>query len=353
MRLVILLNLVFISLSKNIFLKHTNLRKNCQKYLPDVKIFPKNQTLRTLTSKYRTGLIKLDFTHDLMYCFPAKTGATNWNKLAAAIKRNVSIQEIEDSVHPNDIYSEVNSFAVIAKFYREIEPKASLTNSSKVQAEIDKFLIDNNYPHLKFWAHIFLQNQHNLPKIHHGILVARHPLLRLYSTWAHRFSDISDNHFGFYQTHIQKIRQKYTENTDVPPPKGIFVTLAGFLRYVSRKDHVFDDVHWQRITQRCHPCQLIDYYDMVANTESADSDSLEFLRLLGLSDRLSLPGAYSKLNGNTNSRGPISQDGNSENRIAKIKRYFREFVPKAVIEQVYTEYYHDFVLFGYSLDGFY
>ena len=54
----------------------------------------KGQLLRPLQSKsipdiarhFPSKLIKLDLAHAIMYCLPAKTGATNWNRLGSTLK---------------------------------------------------------------------------------------------------------------------------------------------------------------------------------------------------------------------------------------------------------------------------
>ena len=214
----------------DIFGSADSLRKNCQKYKP-ISNLPKLNTtnLKDLSLTYRTNMIRADINNQILYCLPAKTGATNWGILTAAIKRNVSINEIYDLVPNinNNIYTELTSLSLLkTKLFDEIP----LTDEKGLY----QFFKTENYPNSRFLA-FYANFKGELPRIKHGMLLARHPLLRLYSTWSHRFSDANPHHYQFFLSHINYIKKHFGNSSFPDPPKGIFVKLDSFLRYAHRE----------------------------------------------------------------------------------------------------------------------
>ena len=149
----------------------------------------------------------------------------------------------------------------------------------------------------------------------HGIISVRHPLIRLYSAWAHRLSDSLAYHRGFFYKQIRYIKQNFGDE-NMEKPEGIFVSLSGFFKFVATRvaHESLKDVHWWRIHKRCHICDHIDLYNAVVNTETAEYDSAEFLKNINKAWIGSFPEAYDKkeieefgINVKGRSRGPVQQ----------------------------------------------
>ena len=109
-----------------------------------------------------------------------------------------------------------------------------------------------------------------------GILLVRHPLTRLYSSWSNRFYKSKSHHYG---TQIKLIKSNFTEKSDPPPPESMAVTFQAFLRFVvsdlmwSRND--LKNGHWLPISELCNPCEL--RYHIIINQEAANEQTRVFL----------------------------------------------------------------------------
>ena len=193
-------------------------------------------------------------------------------------------------------------------------------------------------------------------------------------------SNINPFHEKIFNKQIKRINKdpRFRRNnlTDIEPEiPGMFVTFTSFLRFVSNKlahSKFYKNVHWMRIIDRCHPCEI--NYTAVANTETADEDSKEFIKYIYDSGLISkspeeigeFPKAYgsrkvenstqvtkTKNHNNLNHEQLVKQSGNVSDRISGIKNYYKKYVPVEVMKQVYKYYYWDFELFGYGIDEYY
>ena len=111
-----------------------------------------------------------DKKYDLFYCFNAKTGVTNWKTLASAIHRNMTIKSLQKII------------------------------------ERDKINIYADLPSLK---ELFHNDSTFLPKPQLGVLLVRHPLIRLYSAWSHRLSNSNKKHKTVFKNQIKLINNKF------------------------------------------------------------------------------------------------------------------------------------------------
>ena len=85
--------------------------------------------------------------------------------------------------------------------------------------------------------------------------------------------------------------------------------------------------HWQSISLRCQPCRFV--YDYILDIQTAVEDS-EYV--------------FGQLNFNT---GLPSFHSSSKSSKRPLEDYYRN-IPKDLIKKVYSKYYLDFVLFGFS-----
>lgn len=301
--------------SYNVVRKMDEVRRVCRdEYHPEQQY----STMSSIMSQYgRSKGMNYDAEHNLFYCLSAKTGVTHWKGLASCVKHNISFTKLAADYDPNFVYGDVSSL---------------LENSKNMRP--DQILPE---------------------KPVHGLLVARHPLLRLYSAWSHRLSDSEKYHARFFSKQIKYIKQYLVQESDGKPPKGVFVPFPAFLRFVSldiAHKGKLRDLHWWRIEKRCHPCNLLDAFDMLANTETASSDAEEVLEILGRSWMGPFPGAYKASDAKGKGRGEIKQTSDVDRHIQDVQSYYRQHVSADVVRGVYKMYEWDFRLFGYTLDGF-
>ena len=203
--------------------------------------------------------INYDIENNLLYCFSAKTGTTNWKTMAASIRRNITMSEMLKNRDSKEI-----------NIYKDTPSLFRLTNELN-----------------------FTDTESRDFKPAHGIISARHPLIRLYSAWAHRLSDSLPYHRKFFHRQIKYIKDNF-DDSQKQKPEGIFVTFSGFLKFVATNiaHESLQDLHWWRIHKRCHLCEHIDLYDAVVNTETAAGDGSQFLKIVGKEWIGKFPEAY-------------------------------------------------------------
>lgn len=167
----------------------------------------------------------------------------------------------------------------------------------------------------------------------------------------------------FFTKQISYIKTHYYNKTFTEhQPPGVFIPLAAFLRFASSQTghsaRLFN-IHWATVQEICHPCQLVENYDYVVMQETAQEDAKKVLEELGKSSGFkssALPEAYKKdksgLVRAANSKGDVEQTSDILKRVSQIQEYFRSYVPRHVVMQIYKQYYWDFQLFGYTIDGF-
>lgn len=331
--------------------RYDHFLRQCSKYEKSQgfhKNLPNNAL--KLSKSYPSTRINYDYLHKILFCFPPKSATTSWNKLMAAVFHNMTISSVVDKFGSDYVYEALPSL-------HKLNHMQNLKFSTKnISPETKKLLSE--------FSQILAQDD---TKINHGLLLTRHPLTRLYSSWGHRLSDIQTDHRVVFRQQIIKMNKFYKRDEDYPAPTGIFVTFSSFLRFVLSDEAHTDglgNIHWYRIEDLCQPCQLKQFYTLQVKTETSNLDASEFLDLL--SDESSsapnytkivgkFPSAYSQENLNDtdyNSKGEVLQTKNVEKRMEGIQKYYREHVDKDLVYAIYEKYYWDFELFGYDLEGF-
>ena len=343
-----------LNVNKKFVNRFNHFQEKCDEFLNSSsstpKIFEEGQNILKIANFFPTDRANFDPKHNLLYCFPPKSGTTNWNRLATSLYHEISIKDLIEKYDLDYVYNSLPTLQKLAKMQEDSNEKFSGKSLSDL---IDS---DNN-------------------DIKSAILLSRHPLTRLYSSWGHRFSDVNPSHRIVFRPQIMKIKQKYQEIDDYPQPKGIFVTFSSFLRFLisdeahDRGQGGLGNVHWLRVIDLCKPCELKNVYNFIVSLETSEEDAdiflstvesqadnkLNFSQLVGKfpnayyqddksddKERLNLP----------NSKGEVPQTKDVGARIDGIKKYYREHVDSDLVRKIYEKYFWDFELFGYNLDGF-
>ena len=284
----------------------------CQRYSEQTMASPMSGD--TPVSSINSTQIKFDLKHGIAYCFPPKVshakveepkntnGLTSWEKLSTSIRTNITIQEIEKNSDAEN-YSSV-MHGLLPSAYE---------------------LKDNNYS--------------KLSDIKHGVMVSRHPLPRFYSTWSQLFTKTGDWSDPYKIQVLKLIKSKfYQPETDSLPPNNMLVSFNSFLRFIgSEQAHGvnFQNPGWMKTTDSCLPCQL-DFYDHLVHVETGKKDGDRFLKDSGYSWVGKIPNRF------------FDEKVKDE----EAKKFYREHVSFDVLQQVYSTYYWDFELFGYTLEEF-
>ena len=142
-----------------------------------------------------------------------------------------------------------------------------------------------------------------------GLILVRHPLTRLYSSWANRFSDRNPVVVKAYTRHTETINHDFSMGPEIdgPIPPRMRTTFVAFIRFicsdVSRQGS-FRNYHWLPIDSCCDYCNL--RYEYVINQEDAGRQTSEFLRENGILGLGPLEPSYDE--SRNKSGGSISQD---------------------------------------------
>ena len=107
------------------------------------------------------------------------------------------------------------------------------------------------------------------------------------------------------------------------------------------------DVQWQKVTDRCRPCEL-DLYDTVINSETANHDTKVLLKDMGLDHgKYSLPFVQA-YHGANDSEAHVKAESIMEDYVREVKQFYRDEVANWITQAVHQQYYWDFVLFDYK-----
>ena len=257
------------------------------------------------------------------YCFPPKAGTTNWRRMLTAIKLNMTIDDLIKNTPLDIVYSSIPSM----KVWRQ-----KLGSKS------------NNPDIINFRKH---------KEVKHGVILGRHPLVRIHSAWAHRLSNSNPRHAKSFSRQINLIKKSYERDGDFKQPEGIFVTLAGFIRFLTSSEAFgkYSNVHWMTVTDLCQPCEFGNF-DHVFTTETADADASEYMKEIGYDYVGPFPTAYGKDTAIGINRG-VQQTSDVVQHFKDIQNYYLKAVPKEILMDFKNKYFRwDFELFGYDLEGF-
>ena len=113
----------------------------------------------------------------------------------------------------------------------------------------------------------------------------------------------------------------------------------------------FLDAHWEKVTTKCKPCQFEKFYDFVSNVEEASSDAKEFQEVFGF-EGFGKFGLASYGRKGDASLEPVIQVQDPMDRFEMVKNYIFEEIDGSLVKAFYRQYYWDFELFGYGVEGF-
>ncbi|CBY10451.1 unnamed protein product [Oikopleura dioica] len=151
----------------------------------------------------------------------------------------------------------------------------------------------------------------------------RNPFARLYSAWGDKQRETSS--YLQYWPRIKPFQDLFGA-----PPKGMNNSFTAFAQYVAANPgNSKMNFHWSTLFSQCHPC-AIDY-NMITHLEHSAEESNYIMRMLGVGESAKLGERYAW--------SPATAD--------ELKW---QSVPRGTAKNIYTHYYLDFVLFGYSPD---
>ena len=211
--------------------------------------------------------------------------------------------------------------------------------------------LSRNYPENTIDKIGFRSGGIQLPGINKGIVVTRNPFIRLYQVWSHSFITTENHsHEEFYKHQLEFMKNmSFRENTS-KLPKEYLVSFPRFLKFVSLDEAHSEplmDVQWQKVTDRCKPCEL-DLYDTVINSETANHDVSVLLNDMGLeTEKYALPFVQA-YHGANSSVEHVKQEVIMENYVKEVQKFFQKEVPNEITQAVHQQYYWDFVLFDYK-----
>ena len=137
----------------------------------------------------------------------------------------------------------------------------------------------------------------------------------------------------------------YTKPGDGPIPEKYSVTLVSFLRMLVDKNGK-GDAHWISAVNTCSPCHY-DGYDIIVHTNTAEEDSEELLKYMGVENVRMQKRYKQQLSVNT------TDNNDADAYLKGQQKYWRENVPKEVTLALYNgPYFWDFELFGFTYDDY-
>ena len=106
------------------------------------------------------------------------------------------------------------------------------------------------------------------------VLLARHPIDKLYSAWADKFR-MNNDHYHTYKKWVNQMPHKYMHLT----PANHAVSFPDFIRYwLDNKKELWFNVHWKSQEYDCFPCSI--HWDYIATTETSDFDNNAIMSIL-------------------------------------------------------------------------
>ena len=162
-------------------------------------------------------------------------------------------------------------------------------------------------------------------------LFVRHPFERLISAFRNKFID-SYNLTFFKDLYGRYIIKHYRENPDAKSLRtGEGVSFTEFVKFILSSPPENADRHWRRYDFLCHPCLI--YYDYIGKFENLVPESIAFLKLLEVDNKVQFPK-------NKTSNYSVSTS-------TLTKQYFQE-LPPHIKTKLFAYYKDDFKMFGYS-----
>uniref|UniRef100_UPI0037E896BB carbohydrate sulfotransferase 8-like n=1 Tax=Semicossyphus pulcher TaxID=241346 RepID=UPI0037E896BB len=163
------------------------------------------------------------------------------------------------------------------------------------------------------------------------VLFVREPFERLVSAFRDKFeSPNSYYHPVFGRPIISRYRTNATRSA---LHSGAGVTFREFVQYLlDVRRPVGMDIHWERVSQLCHPCLL--RYHFIGKFESLESEANVLLRSVGAPQNLTFP--------DFKDRNPRAERTSS----SITQRYFSQ-LNATERQRAYDFYYMDYLMFDY------
>jgi len=145
------------------------LKEKCKDYVKATGITPTTSrdtmtVLKDYIGKYNLGAIRYDPRYSSLYCLQHKAGSTHFNIVLSQIKNSVN----PDIRHGNSKYAIPH-----ARFWLEAALKGETLQFAKDHEYVEDWTVD--------------QLSRDFKPLQHSVLLLRHPLSRLHSSWGHRF----------------------------------------------------------------------------------------------------------------------------------------------------------------------
>ena len=277
--------------SRNSFLE----RLNAKSWNASTKRLPKGIWLP------RTMFI--DFQHKLFICLVLKAGSTTYNSLM--------VQYSDKHIAKN------SSRSALALYHNGVRrpEKFGIKQAGKVSPhELKEALV--NYT---------------------KVIATRHPFTRLYSFYKDKV--LCKASPIFYQADIIK----HARNITVASPKDackMNITFLEFFKWYRPRAHRFGNLHVQRVSHSCKPCEI--KYDTFLRIETANDDQLDLI------NTIFVPNTKRKINAKTiaaNVKNRQVSDGVSK----QILKQYEGFSDND-IKWMNKYYKQDLELFGYSVN---
>ena len=195
------------------------------------------------------------------------------------------------------------------------------------------FVHDNAYLlkyNLRYLSNYSQSEQETRLQTYFKFMVARHPMLRVLSTYRDK---LERNNTFYRQKHGRLIEQKYGRHDSALPPKGDNVTFEQFVHHIVDSDPLKFEHHWRPVSFLCHPCEI--QYDYIAKLETSNVDYLHIF-----SHDQTIPDSKRQLFEST-AHYTASTD------VDRVKRYYGR-IPVNHIDALERIYHLDLNLFGYT-----
>lgn len=301
------------------------LQQKCKSYLSQVnhtsiKSRKTEHVMKYYVRKYSLKSVRYEPRYSSFHCLQHKAGSTHYNRV---------LSDLKDSFDPLAKTSSKQSYVTKAI------PHALEWLKASMREDLLNFAKSYQFKDLKTLS-LLSSGFKNLTD---SVLLVRHPLSRLYSSWGHFFKK-NKLHGNKFKSEIHLMQNRFTDPTDPAIPENYVVTLVSFLRYLIHKKGT-GNFHWESIIYTCKPCEY-DGYDIIIHTNTAVEDIKNYGKFLGKEDVISIRQQYAH-----------SGSRDADEYVKYQQKYWRENVPKNVTIELYKNAYHwDFELFGFTYDDY-
>ena len=300
----------------------------------------------------------------LSACIPPKSGSSNWQRLLISLtKYNTSD---ENRLNAYKLSGEDNLYGILPRLKKNVHLH-DLKKIIEMGEKIPEMAIER-----KYFSKRQNYTEKNIAMLNSGkyfkrrLINTRHPFSRLWSAYNSKFTKYSElknktsKTFKDFNHYYKFINENYetgkAEKTQ--DLKRHYVTFKNFLNFIIDYDQYNIlgpmNIHWVPIHRYCNPCQ-IDYTDIL-RTELLAKESREFFLNIGIDVSVPSKSEVKEVSQiakreaektGTDPEDPELTNIASFEVIAAFKNITKEMKYK-----LYEIYKYDFLLFGYSTEGF-